>query len=387
MTPYISHKSTFIIFIICINIVSVCLLYQPIKEDPITINQQKFMYLNYLKALNELTDHPNLEKLDVDQYYNSYYTMPEVKNENNYDYWKERQINYCNEEYVRQSHFETTYYVGEFGTFMNNLRECLKDSYVFKILKYCCHPNRITTEKPVECLGVLEEGGRNEVTKCFEPFKNEVSKLFGKKPENLKYTYNLEFTKTNLGKRAEIAFGIVTDQEEPNELCDEDFEDLSDNYKKFTGDTTYYDTDTSQSKCLENFEKYNHKKFDEWRSKYNVLKGFNNFKEFSRQIKISLKYLEGLEGKLVNNKKLYDKFHDNPISEDDFRELSTPLPLKHENFYPLYFMRIKFLGYIPVDNHTWKKQMTELNNSHSPNIQRSPFIQGMSGILKSKRTR
>ncbi|CAI6350355.1 unnamed protein product [Macrosiphum euphorbiae] len=81
MTPYISHRSTFIIFIISINIVSVvCSLYEPIKENPvIDDNQRKFTYFNYLRAPSQypagspLLQVENLKKLDVDQYYKAYY--------------------------------------------------------------------------------------------------------------------------------------------------------------------------------------------------------------------------------------------------------------------------------------------------------------------------
>ncbi|CAI6350357.1 unnamed protein product [Macrosiphum euphorbiae] len=82
MTPYISHRSTFIIFIISINIVSVvCSLYEPIKENPvIDDNQRKFTYFNYLRAPSQypagspLLQVENLKKLDVDQYYKAYYS-------------------------------------------------------------------------------------------------------------------------------------------------------------------------------------------------------------------------------------------------------------------------------------------------------------------------
>lgn len=367
MAPYISHRSTFIIFI-SINIVSVvCSLYEPIKENPVINNQKKFKYFNYLKAPNQ---YPNVEKLNVDQYYNAYYnetyrSLPDPKEVESYTVWKRKHNSYCDEEYVSHSHFETTYHIAALGNIINNLRECLKISNVFNVIQVCCNPNH--TEEPVKCLELLDtHKQRDEATGCFEPFKTGVLDLFGKKEEHSKFTENLEFTKTVVGKRTEIAFGIATTQEHPDEFCDETFDVLLANYIKFTDDTTYTnDTDFFQSECSRNFEKYELVDYEKWYLRYSVFKGFDNFEEFSKQIKISLKFLEALEGKLVNNKELYNEYHKNPISETDYKELFTPLPLKHEDFYPLFFMRLKFLGYIPMDEDTWNIQMTKLRNLNS----------------------
>ncbi|XP_060867024.1 uncharacterized protein LOC132942532 isoform X2 [Metopolophium dirhodum] len=270
MALYISHRSTFIIFIISINIVSVvCLLYEPIKENPVIENQQKFTYFNYLKAQNEF---PDMEKLDVDQYYYTYYnetywTLPDPHNKS-YHSWKNRQTLYCDNEYVSRSHFETTYHIAALGNILNNLRKCLNRTNVFEVLNLCCGLNRTSTEEPVNCLALLDaRNQREEATGCFEPFKTEVLDLFGKKPEHLKFTDNLEFTKNEVGKRAEIAFGIATTQVNPDEFYDGAFDVLLANYKN---DTTYTDdTDTFKSECSKKFEKYGSVDYDKLNLKYN----------------------------------------------------------------------------------------------------------------------
>ncbi|XP_025209154.1 uncharacterized protein LOC112604370 [Melanaphis sacchari] len=95
-----------------------------------------------------------------------------------------------------------------------------------------------------------------------------------------------------------------------------------------------------------------------------IFEEFDSFDDFIKQTKISIKFLEGIEGPLVNNKELYKVFLENPITLNDYHELRNPLPLAHETLYSLYSIRLQKLGYIPLYQTLWNEQLQTL--SHHP---------------------
>ncbi|XP_060836369.1 uncharacterized protein LOC132919033 [Rhopalosiphum padi] len=72
-----------------------------------------------------------------------------------------------------------------------------------------------------------------------------------------------------------------------------------------------------------------------------------------------------IEGPLVNNAQLYEIFLDKKITFEDYQELRKPIPLSHETLYSLYSLRLKQLGYIPLEESLWNNEYPEIQKRSS----------------------
>ncbi|XP_022182268.1 uncharacterized protein LOC111042088 [Myzus persicae] len=183
-----------------------------------------------------------------------------------------------------------------------------------------------------------------------------------------KAKYNLS-SETGLGEKAKIAFMIVMRDDKRYEYTDKQFELMKTDFENITGHKVCFKSSSDVIlECNKLFEGNTKDLYKKRTKQFYVLRGFEDFKRFSNQIKASLKFLEYIEGKLINNKEPhYDEYNAHPITIEDYQELRKPIPLLHEDSYELYLMRLKRLKCVPFDEETWSTDMNELKQDHEKN--------------------
>ncbi|XP_060839157.1 uncharacterized protein LOC132920639 isoform X2 [Rhopalosiphum padi] len=222
MSPNISNKSIYIIFIMSINIVSMVCFYQPIlnKEvkDPI------FIYRDYMDE----EESSGYVKLDIKQFYDSFYSpqflFPRLYNQP-LDVREKRISNYCDSaNYVPFQKFKKMYQTLSLGRFVMKLRLCLKEeTNPFDKIRVCCKTNLGSNNDTfIKCLDTsLESTQKSCMNKCFEKFINSYKDIFDEDHKDFLYTFDDKKRKKN-GEKTLKLFNTTTNLEDRYYEFDDD---------------------------------------------------------------------------------------------------------------------------------------------------------------------
>uniref|UniRef100_A0A2S2NTV9 Uncharacterized protein n=2 Tax=Schizaphis graminum TaxID=13262 RepID=A0A2S2NTV9_SCHGA len=248
------------------------------------------------------------------------------------------------------------YEIISFGRLIMTFRLCLKsESNPIEKISHCCQTN-VRSNKDnlfLSCLDKnLESSQKTDSYKCFEAFKNSYENIFGY-DQNLDFYYS--FDEHSIGRDTYKLFNTTTN------LASHHYEFQGDNIKMFSEffeafkseDITkvfkLYPTDINE--CYSFFTNANVQE----NILSDIFEGFESYNTFMKNTAAIVKYLQAIEGPLVNNAELYEIFLNEKISFEDYLELRQPVPLIHETLYPLYSIRLQKLGYIPLEKSLWNE--------------------------------
>ncbi|XP_025209061.1 uncharacterized protein LOC112604307 [Melanaphis sacchari] len=197
MTSNISNKSImYIIIFISINIVSIKCLYQPISIKTFHTDETHLLYINYLNEENKL----KLSKLNLEQYYSSYYN-PQFKfprNNESYDSWKNQIELFCKNEYVPFEKFKKMHEIASLGKLVRTFRTCLKfESNPLEMIRYCCMNSAATKIVFADCLERLEANQKKVLQDCFDTFITSIIQILDT-DKNVQYLTEDEYKTNNI---------------------------------------------------------------------------------------------------------------------------------------------------------------------------------------------
>ncbi|XP_026811108.1 uncharacterized protein LOC113552423 [Rhopalosiphum maidis] len=369
MTPNISNKSIYIIFIMSINIVSVVCVYKPILKEtekvPIFL-----LYSNYVDDKNMPVPYYYEEPLDVR---------------------KNKIRKYCNDgNYVTFTKFKKMYETFSLGSLIVKFKFCLQsETNPFEKIKYCCkNKTKNNDDQFISCLDQsLEPTQKTEMDNCFEKFMQKYRDIFGEDQIDFHYTFSIP---QEIGKDTFKLFNTVTNLAEYNNtIKGVSIEIFPVFYKAIKNEDVSNIFKLSSDDVQECNSFYKYAEVEENIILYDIFEGFESYSDFMLYTSTIVKYLKGIEGPLVNNAELYDTFLKNQISFDDYRELHKPIPLLHETLYPLYSMRLQKLGYIPIEESLWNEGYSKTSDQLLSKLQLASnsskkFISNQLTNLRSK---